>query len=103
MLMKKQLLQASQKLEKKQNNVKNVKAVPNGMLPSRQTSEIIKTCHLGGSIFLGRKAKFSFEIKMDIVQRYLTGKPSANHEAVLDDLNGEGSYAAICRKYGITG
>ncbi len=46
---------------------------------------------------MGRKAKFSFEIKMDIVQRCLTGKPSANHEAVLDDLNGEGSYAVPSR------
>ena len=92
---------------------------------------------------MGRKAKFSFEIKMDVVQRCLTGKTTVNHEAVLlsihherirewislyqslgeeglhttsknttystdtkesavlDYLNGKGSYATICRKYGI--
>ncbi|WOO35625.1 transposase [Anaerocolumna sp. AGMB13020] len=92
---------------------------------------------------MGRKAKFSFEIKINIVQRYLSGKTSANHEAqllgisgtrilewislyqslgeeglittsqntayssdtkknaVLDYLNGKGSYSELCRKYGI--
>lgn len=92
---------------------------------------------------MGRKAKFSFEVKIDVVQKCMTGKSSANHEAkllgidsarvkewislyqslgedglittsknthysantkenaVLDYLNGKGSYAAICRKYGI--
>lgn len=92
---------------------------------------------------MGRKAKFSFEIKINIVQRCLAGKTSANHEAqllgisgtrilewislyqslgeeglittsrntayssdtkenaVLDYLNGKGSYSDLCRKYGI--
>lgn len=92
---------------------------------------------------MGRKAKFSFELKINIVQRYLAGKTSANHEAqllgisgtrilewislyqslgeeglittsrnttyssdtkenaVLDYLNGKGSYSELCRKYGI--
>ena len=92
---------------------------------------------------MGRKAKFSFETKIDIVLRCLKGQTSANHEAtvlginsarvlewislyqslgedglittsknatysavtktnaVLDYLNGKGSYSEICRKYGI--
>ena len=92
---------------------------------------------------MGRKAKFSFETKIDIVLRCLRGQTSANHEAmllginssrvfewislyqslgehglittskntrytietntsaVLDYLTGKGSYAEICRKYGI--
>lgn len=92
---------------------------------------------------MGRKAKFSFEIKMDIVLRCLKGETSAKHEAqllginssrvlkwislyqslgekglttvsknaiysadikrnaVLDYLNGKGSYLTICKKYGI--
>lgn len=92
---------------------------------------------------MGRKAKFSFEVKIDIVQRCLDGKTSATHEAkllgihntrvlewislfqslgekglittskntayssgikekaVLDYLNGNDSYASICRKYRI--
>lgn len=92
---------------------------------------------------MGRKAKFSFETKIDIVLRCLQGQTSACHEAallgihhsrilewislyqslgetglittskntiysietktnaVLDYLNGKGSYAEICRKYGI--
>ena len=92
---------------------------------------------------MGRKAKFSFETKVDIVLRCLNGQTSAYHEAtllginhsrirewillyqslgerglittsknavystetktnaVLDYLNGKGSYAEICRKYGI--
>lgn len=92
---------------------------------------------------MGRKAKFSFELKMDIVLRCLNGTTTANYEgkqlgisgkrvcewislyqslgenglittsknsvysaelktnAVLDYLNGKGSYADICRKYGI--
>jgi Transposase and inactivated derivatives len=92
---------------------------------------------------MGRKAKFSFETKIDVVRRCLGGKASANHEArliginsarilewislyellgeegltttsknatyssvikeiaVLDYLNGQGSYAKICSKYGI--
>ena len=92
---------------------------------------------------MGRKAKFSFEIKMDIVLRCLNGTTNANHEgkrlgisgkriyewislyqslgenglittsknsvysaelktnAVLDYLNGKGSQADICKKYGI--
>lgn len=92
---------------------------------------------------MGRKAKFSFELKMDIVLRCLKGKTTAGYEAklleinserirewislyqslgeaglittskntvysaatktnaVLDYLNGTGSYADICKKYGI--
>ena len=92
---------------------------------------------------MGRKAKFSFEVKMDVVARCLSGKTTANHEAmligssharilewislyqslgadglitsstntrytaevkqnaVLDYLNGVGSYLEICKKYGI--
>lgn len=92
---------------------------------------------------MGRKAKFSFETKIDIVLRCLKGKTTAGHEArllgidtarvrewislyqslgenglittskntvysvttktnaVLDYLNGKGSYSAICKKYGI--
>ncbi|WOO38948.1 helix-turn-helix domain-containing protein [Anaerocolumna sp. AGMB13020] len=37
---------------------------------------------------MGRKAKFSFEIKINIVQRYLSGKTSANHEAQLLGISG---------------
>ena len=96
-----------------------------------------------GAYLLGRKAKFSFETKIDIVLRCLKGQTSAYHEAtllginsarvrewislyqslgesglittsknatysdeiktnaVLDYLNGKGSYAKICKKYGI--
>lgn len=96
-----------------------------------------------GAYLLGRKAKFSFETKIDIVLRCLKEKTSAYHEAtllginsarvrewislyqslgesglittsknatysdeiktnaVLDYLNGKGSYAKICKKYGI--
>lgn len=96
-----------------------------------------------GAYLLGRKAKFSFETKIDIVLRCLKGQTSANREAtllgihpsrvlewislyqslgenglittskntvysaeiktnsVLDYLNGKGSYAEICKKYGI--
>lgn len=92
---------------------------------------------------MGRKAKFSFETKIDIVLRCLKGQTTANHEAkllginssrvfewislyqslgedglitsskntvysadtktnaVLDYLSGKGSYATICKKYGI--
>lgn len=92
---------------------------------------------------MGRKAKFSFEIKIDIVLRCLEGKTTAGREArllkinearvrewialyqslgeaglittskntsysvttktnaVLDYLNGKGSYSDICKKYGI--
>ena len=92
---------------------------------------------------MGRKAKFSFEIKIDIVLRCLKGQTTAHHEAkvlginhsrvsewislyqslgedglittskntaystdtktnaVLDYLSGKGSYATICKKYGI--
>ena len=92
---------------------------------------------------MSRKAKFSFETKVDIVLRCLKGQTSAHHEAtllginhsrilewislyqslgesglittsknavystetktnaVLGYLNGKGSYAEICRKYGI--
>ena len=92
---------------------------------------------------MGRKAKFSFETKIDIVLRCLKGQTSAYHEAtllrinparvmewislyqslgesglittsknttysdeiktnaVLDYLNGKGSYAKICKKYGV--
>lgn len=92
---------------------------------------------------MGRKAKYSYEIKREIVQRCITGKSNPNHEAILlginsarirewislyesmgdaglrtcskntsysaslkhyavqDYLNGEGSYLAICKKYGI--
>ena len=45
-----------------------------------------------------RDLQTNLRINLDGTRRYLTGKPTANHEAVLDDLNGEGSYAAICRK-----
>ena len=92
---------------------------------------------------MGRKAKFSFETRLDIVLRCLKGQTTANHEAkvlginrsrvsewislyqslgedglittsnniaystdiktnaVLDYLSGKGSYATICKKYGI--
>lgn len=92
---------------------------------------------------MGRKAKFSFEIKIDIVLRCLKGETTASHEpmrlginpsrvlewialyqslgekglittskntryssdtktnAVLDYLNGKGSYSTICKKYQI--
>ena len=92
---------------------------------------------------MGRKAKFSFETKIDIVLRCLEGKTTAGREAqllginkarirewislyqslgedglittskntvysvatktnaMLDYLNGKGSYADICKKYGI--
>jgi len=92
---------------------------------------------------MGRKAKYSFEIKLDIVKRCLAGESSANHEAnllgvnssrvlewvsiyqslgekglittsknssysealktnaVKDYLNGNGSYAFICKRYRI--
>jgi len=92
---------------------------------------------------MGRKARFSFETKINVVRRCLGGKTSANHEArllgisharvlewislyeslgneglitthknatysselkemaVLDYLNGQGSYVKICSKYGI--
>jgi transposase-like protein len=92
---------------------------------------------------MGRKAKFSFEAKMDIIQRCLKGKSSINQEAkclginknriyecillyqslgnagfittskntvyssylkqnaVLDYLEGNGSYLDTCKKYGI--
>ena len=92
---------------------------------------------------MGRKAKFSFETKLDIVLRCLKRQTTANHEAkvlgidhsrvsewislyqslgkdglitaskntaystdikanaVLDYLSGKGSYATICKKYGI--
>jgi len=32
---------------------------------------------------MGRKSKFSFEVKLDIVKRCLDGKTSVNHEAKL--------------------
>lgn len=38
---------------------------------------------------MGRKAKFSFEIKMDVVQRCLVGKTTVNHEAVLLSIHPE--------------
>ena len=38
---------------------------------------------------MGRKAKFSFETKMDIVMRCLSGKTTANHEAELLGINSE--------------
>ena len=92
---------------------------------------------------MGRKSKFSFETKIDIVKRCLKGETTANHEAmilginksrvlewialyqslgnsglisssknthytqltkknaVLDYLNGKGSYSDICKKYKI--
>ena len=92
---------------------------------------------------MGRKAKFPFEIKIDIVLRCLKGETTACHEAmrlginpsrvlewialyqslgdkglittskntryssatktnaVLDYLNGKGSYSTICKKYQI--
>lgn len=92
---------------------------------------------------MGKRAKYSYEVKKEIVQRCITGKSSPYYEAsklrindktirewislyeslgdsglrksskntsysaslkqtaVLDYLNGEGSYRAICKKYGI--
>lgn len=41
---------------------------------------------------MGRKAKFSFEVKMDVVARCLSGKTTANHEAMLLGT----SHARIC-------
>ncbi len=38
---------------------------------------------------MGRKAKFSFETKMDVVTRCLSGKTTANHEAELLGINPE--------------
>ncbi|WFR55517.1 hypothetical protein QA584_18125 [Anaerocolumna sp. AGMB13025] len=37
---------------------------------------------------MSRKAKFSFEVKIDIVQRCLDGKISATHEAKLFGISG---------------
>ena len=38
---------------------------------------------------MGRKAKFSFDTKMDIVMRCLSGKTTANYEAELLGINSE--------------
>lgn len=44
---------------------------------------------------MGRKAKFSFEVKMDIVKRCLAGKTTANHEAQLLEIHAERVYEWI--------
>lgn len=44
---------------------------------------------------MGRKTKFSFVVKMDIVKRCLAGKTTANHEAQLLEIHAERVYEWI--------
>ncbi|WP_252232982.1 transposase, partial [Clostridium sp. DSM 1985] len=50
---------------------------------SNVTTRLYKEEH----IFMGRKAKFSYEIKIDVVTKCLQGKSSANYEANLLGIN----------------
>lgn len=52
------------------------------MLPSRQTSKIIKTCLLGGSMFM-YKRKISAEDKIYAVNLSLDGRESQLQRAAL--------------------
>lgn len=54
---------------------------------------------------MGRQAKFLFEVKIDIVQRCLNGKTSANHEAKLLGINSARIYEWIrlYQSFGVEG
>ena len=54
---------------------------------------------------MGRKAKFSFDVKIDVVKRCLSGKTTANHEATRLGIKGQRicEWIALYQALGING
>ena len=54
---------------------------------------------------MGRKAKFSFDVKIDVVMRCLSGKTTANHEATRLGIKGQRicEWIALYQSLGING